>query len=121
MARRPERREGPTGHLAGIPAPPPAVATHRGDDPSRQPRPGKGAVELGEIGVTHAGPASLILQETLDEVAHAQHGGPHCGAWLGFGGVEWGVEKGEAGWELFWLRHVTNITAYAGYVTLPPP
>jgi hypothetical protein len=31
------------------------------------------------------------------------------------------VEKNEAGRELFWLGHVTNITVYAGYVTRPHP
>lgn len=121
MPGRPERWEGAPGDLARVATPPPAIAPDGGDDPSRQPRPGKGPVELGEIGVAHAGPTSLILQETLDKVAHAQHGGPHRWRRRRLGRVEWGVEKNQTGWELFWQGHVTNITCYDGYVTQPPP
>lgn len=74
-----------------------------------------------EIGVTDSGAASLILKETLKEVADAQDGGPDRSGRLRLRGVEWGVEKDEAGGELFWLGHVTNVMLYGGYVTPPLP
>lgn len=121
LARRPERREGPTGHLARVAPPPPAIATDGGNNPPRHSRTGQGAVEALEVGVAGAGPSSLILKETLQEVTDPQHGGSHRSGRLDFGRVEWGVEKREAGGELFWWRHVTNITVFDGYVTPPLP
>lgn len=121
LARRPERREGPTGHLARVASPAPAIATHSGDDPPRHPRTGQGTVESLEVGIAGAGAASLVLEEAFQKMTDPQHGSPHGGRRLGVGGVEWGVEKHQAGRELFWLGHVTNIITNGGYVTRPHP
>lgn len=121
LPRGPQRREGATGHLAWITTPPPAIATHRGDDPAGLPRTIQRAIELGEVGVAHPSAARFVLEQALKELPDTQHRRSHRRRRRRFGGIERGVEKHETGWELIWMGHVTNVTVYGGYVTQPPP
>ncbi len=121
LPRGPQRREGSTAHLAWVTTPPPAIATYRGDDPAGLPRTSQRPIELVEVGVAHPSAARFVLEQALKELPDTQHGRSHCRRRLRFGGIEWGVEKHETGWELIWKGHVTNVTVYGGYVTQPPP
>jgi hypothetical protein len=121
LSRRPERRERPSGHLAWVVTPPPAIASYGGDDPPRHPGTRERTIQLLEVGITCPRAPRFIAQEPLEQFPDTQHGSPHRSYRLRLGGVERGVEKGEAGWELLWLRHVTNVIDFDGYVSPPPP